>query len=202
MVQEIPGQVVFGGHADRVVHQAVRLVNALTPGLERGRPLSPLSFPAVAQRIAFMRRPPSNAQALEQLTTLAAELRIIIEAAGRRDLDEAGRLSNNLLSRYRPVAYLERSDQHWEMHFRAGIDNGQPPEAAGYVAALAAVLSSAAWDRLGVCSAQRCDRVFIDVSRNGTRRYCSPSCQNRTKAAALRGRRRATGETPAGATSR
>lgn len=177
-------------------------MNALTPGLERGHPVSPPTSPAVVSRIAFLRRPPANPEAMGHLSTLALELRVIIEAAGRRDLDYAARLSNKLLDRYRPVAYLEHSDQQWEMHFRAGSETGQPHEAAGYVAALAAVLSSGAWERLGVCSAQRCDRVFIDVSRNGTRRYCSPSCQNRTKAAALRARRRASDETPAETISR
>jgi len=43
-------------------------------------------------------------------------------------------------------------------------------------------------DRLGVCTAPRCDRVFVDTSRNGTRRYCSTSCQNRVKTAAFRAR--------------
>jgi predicted RNA-binding Zn ribbon-like protein len=33
--------------------------------------------------------------------------------------------------------------------------------------------------------------VFVDLSRNGSRRFCSAACQNRTKAAALRARRRA-----------
>jgi predicted RNA-binding Zn ribbon-like protein len=33
-----------------------------------------------------------------------------------------------------------------------------------------------------------CDRVFVDVSRNGTRRFCSETCQNRVKVAAHRAR--------------
>jgi len=44
------------------------------------------------------------------------------------------------------------------------------------------------YDRLGVCTAPRCDRVYVDTSRNGTRRYCSTSCQNRVKTAAFRAR--------------
>ena len=53
------------------------------------------------------------------------------------------------------------------------------------------VLGSSAHDRLGVCSASACDRVYVDVSRNGTRRFCSIACQNRVKAAAFRERQRA-----------
>jgi predicted RNA-binding Zn ribbon-like protein len=50
------------------------------------------------------------------------------------------------------------------------------------------VLGSESHDRLGVCTAPRCDRVYVDTSRNGTRRYCSTSCQNRVKTAAFRAR--------------
>lgn len=42
--------------------------------------------------------------------------------------------------------------------------------------------------RLGVCTAERCDRVYVDTSKNGTRRFCSTACQNRVKAAAFRAR--------------
>jgi len=41
---------------------------------------------------------------------------------------------------------------------------------------------------LGVCTAPRCDRVYVDTSRNGTRRFCSTACQNRVKAAVFRER--------------
>ena len=52
--------------------------------------------------------------------------------------------------------------------------------------ACAVVLGGDLYDRLGVCTAPRCDRVYVDTSRNGTRRYCSTSCQNRVKTAAFR----------------
>jgi len=56
---------------------------------------------------------------------------------------------------------------------------------------LAYVLGSEYADRIGVCSAPDCDRVYVDVSRNGTKRFCSTACQNRVKAAAFRARRAA-----------
>jgi predicted RNA-binding Zn ribbon-like protein len=48
------------------------------------------------------------------------------------------------------------------------------------------VVGSSLHGRLGVCSAERCDRVYVDTSRNGSRRFCSTACQNRVKAAAFR----------------
>jgi predicted RNA-binding Zn ribbon-like protein len=50
------------------------------------------------------------------------------------------------------------------------------------------VLGSEESGRLGVCTAARCDRVYVDISRNATRRFCSTTCQNRVKAAAFRER--------------
>ena len=55
--------------------------------------------------------------------------------------------------------------------------------------ALAVVLGTEHGGRLGVCTAPRCDRVYVDTSRNATRRFCSASCQNRVKTAAFRARR-------------
>jgi predicted RNA-binding Zn ribbon-like protein len=44
-------------------------------------------------------------------------------------------------------------------------------------------------ERLGSCAGADCDRVFLDASKNASRRFCSTACQNRTKAAAFRRRR-------------
>jgi predicted RNA-binding Zn ribbon-like protein len=46
-------------------------------------------------------------------------------------------------------------------------------------------------DRLGVCTGQRCADVYVDASPGGRRRFCSVTCQNRTRLAAFRGRRAA-----------
>jgi predicted RNA-binding Zn ribbon-like protein len=45
-------------------------------------------------------------------------------------------------------------------------------------------------DRLGVCADRQCADVFADVSPAGHRRFCSPTCQTRTRVAAFRERRR------------
>ncbi len=50
------------------------------------------------------------------------------------------------------------------------------------------MLGGELYDRLGVCTAPHCDRVYVDTTRNGSRRFCSTACQNRVKAAAFRER--------------
>jgi CGNR zinc finger len=44
--------------------------------------------------------------------------------------------------------------------------------------------------RLGVCRASDCECVYVDVSRNAQRRFCSDTCANRTNVAAFRARAR------------
>jgi predicted RNA-binding Zn ribbon-like protein len=188
----IPGQVNFGSHAGRVVHTAVALVNALTPGLERGRPvpgLTPDLRLARARRVLEISLTQDEA---ELVTRLAADLRPVFVAIDDRNADTAAALVNDLLRQYRPAPYLARHDgERWHLHFRGDRPGAAAGWGAGCAMALAAVLGGESWDRLGLCSAPACDRVFVDLSRNGSRRFCSTACQNRTKAAALRARRRA-----------
>jgi len=47
---------------------------------------------------------------------------------------------------------------------------------------LAEVVLTYGIERLHVCAADDCLRAVVDVSRNGTRRYCSRTCANRVNA--------------------
>jgi len=44
-------------------------------------------------------------------------------------------------------------------------------------------------ERLRACAAEPCRNVFIDTSRNGTRRFCSDRCANRHNTIAFRSRK-------------
>jgi len=46
--------------------------------------------------------------------------------------------------------------------------------------------------RLGLCAGARCADVYVDSSSAGRRRFCSTTCQNRSRVAAFRARRRGT----------
>ena len=96
---------------------------------------------------------------------------------------------HSLLNRTGARPELERHDgEPWHLHFHAADRSLPNGWAAGCATGLAVVLGGDLYDRLGVCTAPRCDRVYVDTSRNGTRRYCSTSCQNRVKTAAFRAR--------------
>jgi predicted RNA-binding Zn ribbon-like protein len=44
-------------------------------------------------------------------------------------------------------------------------------------------------DRLGICADRRCADVYIDASPGGHRRFCSLTCQTRSRVSAFRARR-------------
>jgi predicted RNA-binding Zn ribbon-like protein len=53
---------------------------------------------------------------------------------------------------------------------------------------LASVIVDHGVDRFGVCSARDCEDVFIDTSRNRSRKNCSSTCSTREAVAAYRKR--------------
>jgi predicted RNA-binding Zn ribbon-like protein len=73
----------------------------------------------------------------------------------------------------------------------AGWHVPRPGDALPAAAALALRDHLAAHpDRAGVCHDRQCADVYVDVSPAGHRRFCSLTCQNRSRAAAFRDRRR------------
>jgi predicted RNA-binding Zn ribbon-like protein len=171
--------VNFNSHTDAVLAVTVALVNALTPGCAHGRPYQP---PGGDQR-AGAARDALNADG-------ATRERPVSVAEADELADRAATGVNRLLARTGAHPYLEKHDQEpWHLHFHGTDDALATGWAAGCAAGLAVVLGGPEWSRLGVCTAPRCDRVYVDTSRNGTRRFCSTTCQNRVKAATFRERK-------------
>jgi predicted RNA-binding Zn ribbon-like protein len=185
--------VNFNSHTDVVIRVTAELVNLLTAGEERGRAYVPPEGDERTAAVSAVLRGAGGREATweeaAELCFVAAELRGVFGAVSAGSLDDAARRVNALLIRTGARPELERHDgQTWHLHFHAA-DNSLPNGwAAGCATGLAVVLGGELYDRLGVCTAPRCDRVYVDTSRNGTRRYCSTSCQNRVKTAAFRAR--------------
>jgi predicted RNA-binding Zn ribbon-like protein len=187
--------VNFTSHIDAVVMAAVNLVNAVTPGAARGRAFAqPAGDDLRAGVVGALHsanplaRAPTAAEAAD-LAVVAGRLRAVFDAVASGDVDAAAARVNALLAGTGARPQLDRHDgEPWHMHFHASSDSLADGWAAGCATGLAIVLGTEMYDRLGVCTAPRCDRVYVDVSRNGTRRFCSTSCQNRVKAAAFRAR--------------
>ncbi|MEV4252709.1 CGNR zinc finger domain-containing protein [Spirillospora sp. NPDC049652] len=64
-------------------------------------------------------------------------------------------------------------------------------------AGLAQVIADGAAGRLGSCTREGCDIVFVDTSRNGRRAFCSVRCANAVNVRRHRARRRYGDPTPA-----
>jgi predicted RNA-binding Zn ribbon-like protein len=177
------------------VAASVGLINALTAGESRGRPYQPpddadlpATVAAVLHAVSPATREVSGADAVA-LRGFAGELRTIFEAVSRDDVETAAQQVNKLLAQTGARPALDRHDgEGWHLHFHGCDDGLAIGWAAGCATGLAIVLGTEDRGRLGVCTAPRCDRVYVDISRNGTRRFCSTSCQNRVKTAAFRSR--------------
>jgi predicted RNA-binding Zn ribbon-like protein len=181
---------------DAVVTVAVRLVNLLTAGEAHGRPYAPPrpdQLPGAVTALLRATRSDTRdvtADETAELAMTAGALRAVFEAVAQDRLDDAAREVNALLRFTGARPRLDRHDSEpWHLHFHGADESLVTGWAAGCATGLAVVLGSDLYGRLGVCTAARCDRVYVDTSRNGTRRYCSTACQNRVKAAAFRARR-------------
>jgi predicted RNA-binding Zn ribbon-like protein len=187
--------VRFSSHLDAIVAVSAGLVNALTDGEAHGRTyLAPADddLPAaVAGVLHEAHRDPGQVpvEDADELRGMAAELRTVFEAVARDDVDTAARQVNKLLAWTGARPWLDSHDgEGWHLHFHGANDTLATGWAAGCATGLAIVLGTEDRGRLGVCTAPRCDRVYVDTSRNGTRRFCSTTCQNRVKTAAFRSR--------------
>jgi predicted RNA-binding Zn ribbon-like protein len=190
--------MAFGSDLVARVEVAVSLVNALATTTAGGRPVPPPSgddeLRARAERAlgdpGTLRRPPDVEQA-RGLRQLAERLRGILVALHEGRTDDAANLLNRLLATSGAAPHLDRSGgEPWHLHFHrpdAGLVQGWT---SGCAVGLAYALSSGLGDRLGVCAGPSCERVFVDLSRNSSRRFCSTACQNRVKAAQYRARQR------------
>ena len=180
----------------REAELAVALVNLATPERAGGRVHRPVRGEDLAAAFSGLLSATwaaelgSVADGGARLEALAGALREVFVAgsAARR-----AELLNDLLRRHRPQPYLtDDVDQPLHLHFH-GDDSDTAVEALAseMVLALALVVDSYGAGRFGVCRARGCERVYVDLTRNGSRRYCGDACGARTKMAAHRARRAA-----------
>jgi predicted RNA-binding Zn ribbon-like protein len=121
----------------------------------------------------------------EQLVRLADGLFPVFAAAP--DSAAVARLLTDLLRdiEVRPilVARDDRVLTEWQI--------AEPRDAvlAAAVVALGDYLAGHPVDRLGICADRSCADVYIDASPGGHRRFCSLTCQTRSRVSAFRARR-------------
>lgn len=108
------------------------------------------------------------------------------------DADDSVELLNRMLSSARAMPQLVRHD-HLDWHIHATEPDAPLAQRIEVEAALALadVIRGGARDQLRRCDADGCDGIFVDLSRNGSKRFCSVRCGNRMNVSAYRERRSA-----------
>ena len=132
---------------------------------------------------------------IDHLHDLRGRLRATLADAPDDPADDAraarvARLTNELFTETRALPQLRKHD-HWDWHLHAVPNEAGIAErtAADVAVALADVVLDGETSRFGTCAAIGCGALFVDLSRNRSKRFCDRgNCANRTHVAAFRAR--------------
>ncbi|MEU3961645.1 CGNR zinc finger domain-containing protein [Streptomyces buecherae] len=170
----------------------VDLVNTMPEGAE------PDGLPDVAALAGFVARHAiSDVGALgkRDLVAVQATRARFVEVFAATDTPTAAALLNAMVAAAGTTPQLTDHDGYdWHVHYFAPGASIADHLAADGGMALAFLLVAGERERLRRCEAPDCQRAFVDLSRNRSRRYCdSRTCGNRLHVAAYRARRREAG---------
>jgi predicted RNA-binding Zn ribbon-like protein len=179
--------VNFGHYTDESVALAVDLVNSM--GSVSGKEY--LETPDDVRRLLDKHGIPSprtiRPDDIAEIHDVRARLRALFHAS---DDDESIRLVNSLLHDAGAVPQVTNHDGRWHLHYVPDAAPIARRVAAAAAMGIAGVICEFGRDRLGICSASNCADVFVDTSRNRSRRYCDDTCSTRMNVAAFRARHR------------
>lgn len=187
----------FDAYTDLSVVTAVDLVNTYDPESGRDSLTEPPDLAAFLRDHRDSYRRPITERDVEEVRALRGRLR---SAFTEGDMHTVVGLMNSLLAESSALPQLSDHDgEPWHLHFTPPESSLVAHMAAEAAMGLSIVIRDHGLDRLQVCAAIGCSRVFVDTSRNRSRRYCNPdTCGNRTNVAAYRARQRAASDGAAG----
>ena len=104
-----------------------------------------------------------------------------------RDLADVREL-NGVLRRSAAKPQFELAGEEWRVEWV-----GRLPDSIASVTAMSLLeaIRDDGWERFGICAGAPCCCVFVDRSKNRSRRFCSDLCADRVAQALHRERRRA-----------
>ncbi|MGW5743655.1 CGNR zinc finger domain-containing protein [Amycolatopsis sp. NPDC003861] len=184
-------------YSTSAVQAAVDLANTLKPvkgedtleTVEQLRDFLDVRFPADAalNRESLPRRRLTRADLVE-VRALRETVRAVLERA-RDDAAEAAALINDGLRDSRATPVLRHDHDRWWTEVVSDTDRCSAHLAAYTLSALAAVIATLGPARLGACAGPNCRGTFVDLSRNGSKQFCTRACAHRASVAAYRSRR-------------
>jgi predicted RNA-binding Zn ribbon-like protein len=122
---------------------------------------------------------------LVRVRALRDALRSSFEA---KDEADAVRALNRIVGESRARPQLERREDEWRVTWRGPVVDVL---ASATTMSLLEAIRDDGWDRFGICAGAPCCCVFVDRSKNRSRRFCSDLCADRVAQAAMRRRRAA-----------
>jgi len=146
----------------------------------------------VAHREWFGRRTRLRLTAAERarVADLGRRVRAVVEA-----VDEQGVIDrlNELLGCADVHPRMTNHDGTLHVHYSPDDADALGQLSSTVAVGMAMLVTRYGWARLGLCAAEDCQDVFVDTSRNNSRRYCSETCASRASVAAYRARQREAG---------
>ncbi len=180
----------FSGYMDAPVRLAVDLVNTREPVSGEDLLVGPEDVYALVEPYADEWLHPDwvvSEKDVHEMRALRSRLRGVF---GATDAATAAETLNEILD---DVGAKPRVSVHGDtpphMHFESR--EASPSKWVGTIVAmgLAVVLVDHGMERFGVCASSTCEDVFVDSSRNRSRRHCSDTCNTRENVAAYRRRK-------------
>jgi len=133
-----------------------------------------------------------NQHELDRLKLLRSELASVFTAAVDGE-DQVAVSALNTLLMVHPVhpVLVQHDGEPWHIHLS---ESGSVTDryAAASVIGLSLLLSALGRERFGICAIASCDRVFVDGSKNKSRRYCTDHSTAKGNVTSLRGQRAGT----------
>jgi predicted RNA-binding Zn ribbon-like protein len=113
---------------------------------------------------------------LIEIRQLRARLRRVFVA---QDTREAARLLNEIAVEAAAVPHLEHIDGTWKVRFGPSERSIAAHLGATAAAGLIDIVQAHELSRFGTCSGPPCTGVFVDATKNHSKRYCCHWCADR-----------------------
>ena len=177
--------MTFAHDTETALTAAAALVNTDQPDGDQLADVAALD--AFVQRWGWTGERRGDEAELDGVRALRPRLRALWQA----DEDTVAQEVNRML---RDAGALPQLVTHgaWGYHLHATAPDAPLADRMAVEAAMALVdvVRQQELHRLRVCGADACEDVYVDLSKNRSRRYCDTSCANRVNVAAFRARQR------------
>ncbi len=184
--QDVISQMNFSHYSDRPVSLAVDLVNTVQLGGDSMETTAQLEqfLAGYADMWEGVAKPPGPSD-LKSIRRLRSSLREVLETA---DESQASELVNKILTEHGATPRVSTHSGQPHLHFEPIGRSISSWLGAITAMGLATVIIEDGVGRFGVCGSTTCEDVYIDTSRNRSRRHCSTTCSTREAVAAYRAR--------------